>query len=628
MQQTSQAPQDGVIAVLPPELANQIAAGEVVERPASVVKELVENSLDAGGQRISVTIEGGGRRRIGVTDDGCGMSPEEARLSLQRHATSKLRTFDDLRHITTLGFRGEALPSIASVSRFSLTTRRESDLEGSRIQVHGGEIVDTAPASCPAGTEILVDELFYNTPARLKFLKSEGTERRHISEAMTRLALARPNIHVKLRAEGRVVIDAAPCIDLKERVSAVLGTKVSDQLYQVPDGVRRGDVTVRGLFSSPSVARRNSAGLYTFVNGRYVRDQRVLAAIKMGYGTLIEKGRFPTVVLYIELPPEDLDVNVHPAKTEVRFHHPDHVFRAVRASVVDGLSEAPWIPKSGKARKVYTLEAGEGAVFEPRPSLHLTGGAWAPEPVQETLAIGRRFDGVAPAGEGSGRGPESRGPGGWWTSGIEPKAAGLTDPGAPPRHNYFSDLSYLSKLGTVYLLCQDEEGLVVIDQHAAHERITFERLKAIYIGHHRHVQSLLLPIQLELDGGQVETLRDHRPFFEAMGFEVDAFSDDSYVLRSVPAVLLGASYQRLIRDALDELAHSGHTQRVDEAMDAVLSRMACHGSVRAGDRMAPEEVDALLRQMDAIDFRGNCPHGRPVYFRMGWAEIEKRFDRT
>ena len=610
----TQSSQSSRICVLPTELANQIAAGEVVERPASVVKELVENSLDAGATRITVTIQGGGRRLISVLDNGCGMNPEEARLSLERHATSKVRTLEDLTEIETLGFRGEALPSIASVSRFSLTTRTEGDLEGVKIGVVGGDVGSTEPVACTAGTEIEVRDLFFNTPARLKFLKTEMTERRHIAEAMTRVALSKPDVHVKLVSEGRTVIDAAPCIDLKERVSAVLGTAVADQLFPVKIPAERGNVTATGLFSSPKATKRNSSGLYTFVNGRFVRDKRIIAAIRTGYSGLLDKGVFPTVGLYIDLPANEVDVNVHPAKTEVRFHQPDMVFRAVRAALVEGLAEAPWVPGTKEAKRVYTLDSS--ITYQPGDedtlSLRPTAGEGDRgfEPVQETLSLSSRLD-------------TNESLGGWWTS----RVGADVGPQTVPRHDYFNTLSYLGKLGTTYLLCQDGEGLVVVDQHAAHERITFEGLKAIYSGNHRQIQSLLIPIQLELDPVQVETMREHTQFFETMGFEIDLFSDDTFVVRAVPALLLGASYQRLLRDALDEIAVTGHSDRLDEAVEAVLSRMACHGSVRAGDRMMAQEVEELLRQMDQIDFRGNCPHGRPVYFQMDWAEIEKRFER-
>ena len=608
MSVTNHGLQEGIIAVLPPELANQIAAGEVVERPASVVKELVENALDAQATQVFVTVEGGGRRKISVVDNGFGMSRGEARLCLERHATSKVRTFEDLGNISSLGFRGEALPSIASVSRFSLTTRREEDLEGTTVRVLGTESIEVAPAPCPVGTEVTVEALFFNTPARFKFLKTEATERRHITEVMMRLALARRSIHIRLVAEGRTVMDAGPYVDMADRASAVLGTAVSEHLYPVLGEARRGNVTVTGMFSAPHAFRRNTSGLFTFVNGRFVRDQRIIAAVRTGYSGLLEKGQYPTVVLRIMVPPAEVDVNVHPAKIEVRFHQPDLVFRAVRAALIDGLAEAPWVPQ-GKGKRLYTLHgAGDGEV----PKLRLSGGRLPAEnePVQETLAITRRAD------------PESS-LGGWWTSREPPRL----DPASVTRHDYFASLSVIGVLRSTYILCQDDEGLVVIDQHAAHERITFERLKEVYAGHHREIQALLLPVQLELDALQSQTLEEQVPFFEALGFELDAFSEGTFVLRSVPAVLLGASYQRLIRETLDELAQSGHSQRVDEAMDAVLSRMACHGSVRAGDQMAPEESRALLSQMDQIDFRGNCPHGRPVYFRMSWEDIERRFER-
>jgi DNA mismatch repair protein MutL len=593
----------GEIRVLSSELANQIAAGEVVERPASVVKELVENSIDAGATEVRVNIEGGGRALIEVRDDGCGMSPEGARRSLERHATSKISTSDDLAAIVTLGFRGEALPSIASVSRLTMTTRTAEQMEGARIDVIGGRVEPSRPAACPAGTEVQVRDLFFNTPARLKFLKREATEKRHIANWLARLALAHPHLHVRLLADGKLLIDAPAATDPIERASSLLGEAIARDLYRIRPDQGREPVFVSGLFSSPTLTRRNAGLVHTFVNGRFVRDKRIQAAIKVAYGTLLDRGTYPVCVLHISMAPDLVDVNVHPTKVEVRFDQPDLVFRAVRAALLDGLGAAPWVPGSDSPDRVYRLRSVGDPTEAERLAMSGAHSGPASLPVQETL-------------------PASLG--GWWTSAAQVQSS--NEP-RPPREDYFSTLTYIGKLGSVYLLCQDADGLVVLDQHAAHERVTFEKLRGEFSDHHREIQTLLLPLNLELDRNQRSILEEHGDFFTALGFDLEPFSDDSYVLRAVPALLVGAPYRRLIGEALDEIAVVGHTERLDKAVDAVLSRMACHGSVRAGDRMEPAEVKALLEQMDRIDFRANCPHGRPVYFRISWHELETRFDR-
>lgn len=597
----------GSIAVLPPELANQIAAGEVVERPASVVKELVENSVDAGASDIQVIVEQAGRRLVSVRDNGIGMTQSEARLSVERHATSKLRTSEDLSAIATLGFRGEALPSIASVSRMVLTTRKNDEVEGVELHIVGGSIERIRPTACPAGTEVSVRDLFFNTPARLKFLKSENTEKRRIQQSMVRLALARPTIRIRLHVDGRRTMDAPATTDMRERASMVLGKTIAQELYPVEPIDYGQSVTLTGMFGNPNATRRSRETMYTFVNGRYVRDRRIQAAITTAYSGLVDKGRFPVVVLHLIVPLGAVDVNVHPTKTEVRFKEPDLIFRCVRRGLMNGLASAPWVPQSGKGVRVYQLHKDTTDGDDQFPASPGRPGV----PVQQTFTGTERMA----------AGPTESG--GWWASGdtYAPETTAVLD------DSYFSSLRYIGQLGATYLLLQDEQGLVLLDQHAAHERITFERLKSIYAGHHRHIQNLLLPVELELDHIQNALLEEHSEFFNKMGFEIDALGPDTFVLRSAPAVLVRAPYNRLIRDTLDELGQSGYSQRIDEAVDAVLSRMACHGSVRAGDHMESAEVVALLKQIDEIDFRANCPHGRPVFFRMSYTEIEERFDR-
>ncbi len=621
------------VAVLPPELANQIAAGEVVERPSSVVKELVENSLDAGAKRIEVTIEDGGRRLIRVEDDGHGMRREDALRALERHATSKIGEVDDLFRIATLGFRGEAVPSIGSVSRMEIRTKPRGDLEGTHITVEGGIVRQIADVGMAAGTSVTVSELFYNTPARLKFLKTPGTESRHITEALVRLGLSRPDVRILLRKDGQVRLDLAPVTDLKDRVLEVLGRDVYDDLCETYPYPAINGIVCRGYFSKPGHAQRSAANVYTFVNGRYVVDRTIRAAVKGAYGTMLEKGRHPSVILFIEVPFALLDINVHPAKTEVRFNDTNSLYRAVFHAVADQLAEAPWLDETGRRYALKKREHPAGrdflgpadTTFEPLNARHdrlsqmegaprrSPGDALSPfyrPPDWDDLQRGFAAPGASPLRE------PPRMPFG--EVGDEPPV----DPGS-----YFSSLRVIGQFRRMYILCEDRSGLVIIDQHAAHERVTFERLKKLFATEHKQTQPLLFPQRLELDALRAETLGDSLDFFEQAGFEVEPFGGTTFALKAVPAVLQKANAESLIRDAIDDLAGFGRTDRVDEAMESVLSRMACHGSVRGPTALTHEACIALLHQMDEIDFKANCPHGRPVYYRLPLLELEESFGR-
>lgn len=620
------------VAVLPPELANQIAAGEVVERPSSVVKELVENSLDAGAKRIEVTIENGGRELIRVEDDGCGMRREDALRALERHATSKIGDVDDLFRIATLGFRGEAVPAIGSVSAMTIRTKPHGELEGTQIIVSGGIVKEIGDIGMAAGTSITVADLFFNTPARLKFLKTAGTESRHITEALVRLALSRPDVRVLLRKDGQVRLDLAPVADLKDRILEVLGRDVYDDLCETYPYPAINGIVCRGYFSKPGHGQRSATNVYTFVNGRYVVDRTIRAAIKGAYGTMLEKGRHPSVVLFVEVPFALLDINVHPSKTEVRFHDTNSLYRAVFHAVADQLAEAPWLDDTGRR---YTLkrrdhERGEmlgpgSATFEPLNARH--------DRLSQMDRGARRqpSDALSPFFRPSDWGDLQRGFAAPGAAPLrEPPRIPLGDVGDEPPVDpgrYFGSLRVIGQFRRMYILCEDRSGLVIIDQHAAHERVTFERLKKLFATEHKETQPLLFPHRLELDALRAETLGDSLDFFENAGFEIEPFGGTTFALKAVPAVLQRAKAEPLIRDAIDDLAGFGRSDRVDEAMESVLSRMACHGSVRGPTALTIEECEALLRQMDEIDFKANCPHGRPVYYRLPLEELEESFDR-
>jgi DNA mismatch repair protein MutL len=646
------------VLVLPDDLANQIAAGEVVERPASVVKELVENALDADATRIIVEIEEGGRKRIRVTDNGYGMSPGDSERCLLRHATSKLRSTADLFTIRTLGFRGEAIPSIASVSKFALRTRTEGSLEGSELTVVGGIREDFRAWGGPSGTVVEVSDLFFNTPARFKFLKTTPTETRHISEWLLRLAISRFDVHFRLFHNGKRLFDLPVDTGLGDRLRAVLGREVRAGLFPTAPFPPVEGVVCTGFYSRPDLTQRTARGYYTFVNRRYVKERTIQAAVRAAYRGMIEKGRHPTVVLFLDVPVDGLDVNVHPTKIDVRFKSTDSVFRAVYHAVGDALQHTPWVED---ASRTYTLRTrGDVQNAAHSGSIEPLDARQAPLPMGEhrrpaeppRVALEHLF-GARPSGQPEGAAPTSApqlrndsstvAGGGWGdlvAAAQESGATGLT-PGAAQEvggpaariaieisDGYFSRLRYMGQFRKAYLVCADASGIVIVDQHAAHERITFEHLRAVYRDEHKQAQALLIPQRISLDALRAATMREHGlGFFGSLGFEIEPFGGDDFALAAVPAVLSRKRFDRLIQDTLDELADYGRSDRIQEARDAVLIRMACHGSIRAGDDMTPEAVQELFRQLDAVDFGANCPHGRPVYFRVPLLELETAFGR-
>ncbi len=602
---------------MPEDLANQIAAGEVVERPASAVKELAENALDASANRVRVDLEEGGLRLIRVTDDGRGMSRADATVCVERHATSKLLTREDLFDIRTLGFRGEALPSIASVSRFELTTKQHGVLGGTRVRITDGEAPEVGDIGCPPGTEVVVRDLFYNTPARLKFLKTRSTELKHVVEVIQRLALAHPGVAFTMTHNGRTVLEIPAVTDPADRVHSVLGKKEAAHIFPLEPAHQDG-VTCTGFFGQPTLSRRTTAGIWAFVNGRYVRDKTVMGAVRVGYQGMVDKGRHPIVVLFLDVPPTAVDVNVHPMKTEVRFHASDAVFRAVRRALANSLASAPWVPQGPAGaqpaddeqwRGVAGSEDVQGELPTRSYTLHRSGRI-------------PQADGGFPVGPTGLSGPVGDRPTGrvsaWNTAG---------DGTDTLPEGYFASLHHIGQFRGTYLLASDGEGLVVVDQHAAHERITFESLRRAWRERELAVQPLLVPRVLELDPARAATLADNLEVFERLGYEIEPFGGTDFALKSTPVLLANARHDALLGDALDEIGESGRSGRLDEAVDAVLLRMACHRSVRAGDALTFDEVHRLFRELDTVDFGANCPHGRPVFFRLSVADLEARFER-
>ncbi len=637
--------------------ANQIAAGEVVERPASVVKELLENSVDAGATRIALDVEEGGTQRIRVTDDGQGMGPEDAKLSLQRHATSKIRSVHDLLTVCTMGFRGEALPSIASVSRFTLTTRPADQEEGFRVIVEGGHLRSEEAVGAAVGTTVEVEDLFFNVPARKKFLKRPATELSHIQDAVVRLTLAHPRIAFRLKHGDRVLIDAPPMApqDPKGRLARVLGRKLADGLYAIPAGPE-GPVQVSGYAAQPTVSERTTRGQFVFVNGRFVRDRTIQHAIQEGYRTLMEKGRYPVVILDLRVDPATFDVNVHPQKIEVRFAQTGDVHRAVTSALRRTLLDQPWL-QSGQ----YAVEVARSAT--PGTNLGVDRGVGRD--------VGRGVDlgvdlGVEPSSRGSGSStgssmesstrPPTRSPSLGGAALVRdrddkglsafvgrpvirvpsvpsPRPASA-DPerglfqAQPAARGRFSRLTPIGQVLGTYLVCEGDGEMVVIDQHAAHERIAFQRMREQQQRARVTSQPLLMPIPLELDARRAETAERYGDRFGALGFELAPFGGRTWLVKATPTALAGADIERLVLDLLDELASFETTSAFEDQVDALLSCAACHRVVRAGDRLTPEEIRALLVQMDEIDFGAHCPHGRPVFVEWSSADLARLFHRT
>jgi DNA mismatch repair protein MutL len=571
----------GRIRQLPETLVNRIAAGEVIERPAAVVKELVENALDAGATRIAVALIGGGIARIEVTDDGAGMGPEDLSLAVQRHCTSKL-TDDTLVQIATLGFRGEALPSIGAAARLSIVSRPQAASHGFRIAVAGGLVEPVAPAPAAHGTRVTVEDLFYATPARRKFLKTPRSEADHAEAATRRLALAAPQVAFRLTIDGRTLYDL-PAQDRQARVAALLGQDAAQSLLEIDAG--RDEMRLSGFICAPMVSRSTAAGQSLVVNGRPVTDPVLRVAVRVAYREVIAQGRHPVVALWLDLPPETLDVNVHPAKSEVRFRDAD----AVRSLVIGALQRR--------------LAGGAGlAAPRPdiRPSLQLVGRH------PNTLA---RFTGFA----------EAQLP-------FAPSARPPETP-APPDATHPLGAPVAQVLDTYIIATTADQELVLVDQHAAHERLTHEVLRTQLLDGGVRTQALLLPAVVDLPEADAARVAAAADDLARLGVELEAFGAGAILVRALPAALGAPDPQDLIRDIADELAESGAEFSLSRKLDAVVARLACHGSIRAGRRLNLAEMAALLRQMESTPRAATCSHGRPTFIKLSKAEIERLFGR-
>ena len=607
---------DHRVRVLPDSLVNKIAAGEVVERPASVVKELVENAVDAGATEIRVDLRGGGKNLVAVRDDGRGMTRDDALLAIERHATSKIRQPDDLFAIHTLGFRGEALPSIAQVSRMEIRTAVRGEDAGTLVLLDGGVLKAVRDAPPVPGTEILVRRLFFNTPVRLRFLKTERTELGHATEAVVRLALANPSVRFDLyRASSggpTRVIQAAATDDLGRRVGDLLGRQVRGGLLPVEADLE--GMTIRGLAGAPSLNRSSRHGLYLFVNGRPVRDRLLLSAVSEAYRGLIAKGRHPLVVLFLQLPPDEVDHNVHPTKSEVRFVRGPNVHRFVVRTIGDGLRRSGGADRAPGETPVGTAAPAEEGPAPLRlpdldPVSHTGRGTPSWSAVRESL-----FDGVADE--------SMAGPPPW--SGTEENF----EPGPVVETSVrYSHMAFLGQYEGTYLLLQDGRDLVVVDQHAAHERINYERiLHAQERGFSS--QALLVPEVLDLPRAQAGILLERVDMLAGLGIELSDFGGGSIAVSALPPNLSPGEVRTLVADVAQELMSHRPSTAVEELRHGVAALAACHGSVRAHQRLSLDEVRSLLSQLDAAEYPYTCPHGRPLLTRFSLRDVEKWFDRT
>jgi len=624
------------IHILPEALCNQIAAGEVVERPASVVKELVENSLDAGASRIQVEIENGGKRLIRVTDNGSGMPREDAFLCLERHATSKVRAEQDLFRLTTLGFRGEALPSIAAISRFSLRTRIAEALEGWEIIAEGGTVKRASEVGVPPGTSIEIRNLFFNTPARRKFLRTDETELGHIGETLTRLALSSPEVCFRFVHNGRLLWEVNRQNTLAERVAELLGRQVVRDMLCLdchgPEGMR-----LSGLISRPSLSRAGLGSVYTFINGRFIRDRVVQHALGDGYRNLLEKGRHPVLVLFLEVEPSQVDVNVHPTKHEVRFRQQALVHDFIVQSLRDHLSMSSQTTPGKQGSTPFAMPERESRL-PAKPPMSKGGARTSSAPFP--TVVGDRDSGSSVPSQTQIKETLTSYPSKQEIT-VLPKEAvcpaksdlfgtqGHPDPQVQVQTSgFFSGLRIIGQYQNSYLVCQAGADLLLIDQHAAHERIGFEQLKQQYLTGLVERQLLLFPVVLEFDFRQSRAVAEYCEALSRFGFALEHFGSNAFALKELPRMLKEADAERLVRDVIDELSSIGRSELIEQEFERILLKMACHGMLRANQRLSREEMQALLDAMDQTPFISHCPHGRPTFLRWTHGDVERLFKRA
>ncbi|MGZ6235950.1 MAG: DNA mismatch repair endonuclease MutL [Syntrophales bacterium] len=599
------------IVVLPESLSSKIAAGEVIERPASILKELLENALDAGATEITIELEKGGRGSIKVIDNGEGIESAEVPLAFERFATSKIYQFDDIYKVRSYGFRGEALPSIGAISRVEMVTRKESSLSGTRVIVEAGRLESVTDTGCPVGTSVWVSHIFDPVPVRKKFLKTEATEQGYCMDVITRMALSHPEVRIRVLVHGREILNIPATGDISERVSLVLGTDFMDHMLPVK-GVR-GSMTVLGFASKPDFTRSSAKQLYYFVNKRFIRDYLLNHAVMTAYRRLIEAKKYPTAVLFVDLPPGDVDVNVHPAKMEVRFRNPREIYDIIVETVVHALANIAPVSSGAigrtmpegygervqEALKRYTVTSGSGKLFfnktlrdysVPRPAMDRIPEKEQAEISTVKISVEREM---------------------------------------PVKRQNFVDLEYIGQFAGTYLVFSSSDGLTLVDQHAAHERILFDKLRmeTARRGEKIMSQRLLIPEVANLSTGEFAVIMESIKVLEDMGVEVEPFGEKTVILKSVPAMLSHVEPKGLLLEILEELSNAERPIGLEERQEKLFALLACKGAVKANQKLAEAEVMRLCSDLDATQFSATCPHGRPVYVSFGLRDIEKMFKR-
>lgn len=577
------------IQILPEHISQTIAAGEVVERPASIVKELMENAMDAGASEITVELISGGLQLIRVLDNGEGIDPEEVPVALQRYATSKIRKAEDLYAIDTLGFRGEALPSIAAVSQMTIKTRVPHSLSGVRMLCEGGEIKSFSEVGCPVGTEVEAQNIFFNIPVKRKFLKSIQTELRYSLNHFLRLSLSRPSISFKFIHDGRILCEHPKTESPIVRIEAILGREIYHHLQ--PVGFEDGEIRITGFASLPSFSKGNANGIYLYVNRRFIRDRMIYKAVLDAYRHIIPAGKFPVVILFLTLPPSAIDVNVHPTKAEVKFKEPERVFRTVQGafSFLHGLTSSLTAESYEDQRE--GMVPPKGAPLFPRsiPSSSVDFSSMR-----------------------EGRGPL-------------PMVRDMRDPEWNVERQ--TGLRILGQVQGTYIICEGEKGLILIDQHAAHERLLFEKYKKEYETGSISSERLLIPIAMELSTEESFILMSHLEAFQLMGFEMDPIGERVYAIRSTPSLIDQRDPQERVREILDELSFMKREGRGAEAIHTILVTLACHAAIRGNFGLRREEMEELVGTLSPFNLSITCPHGRPIFFVIPLEELAKKFKR-
>jgi DNA mismatch repair protein MutL len=674
----------GRIHVLSEVVANQIAAGEVVERPASVVKEMLENSLDAGATRIKISVEAGGKKFIQITDNGCGMVRDDAMLAFERHATSKIKNAEDLLNVATLGFRGEALPSIASVSRLRLETRAAEESAGTVVEINGGKIARVEEAGLPLGTSITVRDLFFNTPARKKFLKAESTELSHIASLVTHYALAHPDKHFELHAATNAMLVAPPVEGYSERVYQVFGKETLDQLIPVaarqalehvglpqPPPWRRketdedgeeippkdpGEMRVHGFVSKPEIQKLNRNSIFVFVNGRLIRDRLVQHGLTEAYRNIIPPSVYPVVLLFLELPAGEVDVNVHPSKTEVRFRQQSVMHDFVRDSVRAALMKARPVPQFVTEMRAHATAgqaltpgahpwepSGERGLPDsgvPGQEIAVSGGFALQAPVQPPISARFEFEGgiavEANAAIPVARGLESARLAPDFAVGLPRQIEAVPDHGCAPALDVTEEEPTLSSLGTLkplgqirnsFILAVNEDGLWIVDQHVAHERVLFERVLKQRAAERVESQHLLMPIVLELSPAQQAVFSEISDELQRNGFEAEPFGARSVAVKVAPAGVEAAAVEHLLHELLDQFSREEQSLNLEKIRARIAASIACHAAIKVNMPLEQNKMEWLLAELAKTDHPYSCPHGRPVVLRYSMKDIQKAFKR-